>query len=72
MKKSAEVGVIGFGNFGKFFAQNLVKRFSVTAYDAIDYSNEAVNMGVGWGTFTQVAISEVVVVAVPLQTMEIV
>lgn len=66
-----EFGVIGFGNFGKFFAEKLAKKFKVTACDTADYSIAAANVGVLWGTLEETASKEVVVFAVPLQAMEV-
>lgn len=63
-------GVIGFGNFGKFFARKLATAFEVSVWDCQDFSGEASEMGVEWATLEQVAKKELVVLAVPLQSME--
>lgn len=63
-------GVIGFGNFGKLFARKLATAFEVSVWDCRNFSSEASEMGVEWTTLEQVADRELVVLAVPLQSME--
>ncbi len=65
-----DVGVIGFGRFGSFFAAHLARWFDVTACDVVDRSAEAVALGVNWGTLEQAAAKDVVILAVPLNGME--
>jgi prephenate dehydrogenase len=64
------VGVIGFGNFGAFFAKNLAVWFDVTAWDAINLSTKAESLGVCWGTLAQAARSDLVILAVTLDALE--
>ncbi|MBI3273636.1 MAG: prephenate dehydrogenase [Candidatus Colwellbacteria bacterium] len=64
------VGIIGFGNFGKFFARKLATAFEVSVWDCRNFSGEASEMGVKWATLEQVANRDLVVLAVPLQSME--
>lgn len=68
------MGVVGFGNFGSFFAKAVrlrgEKLFDVTACDTVDYSNLARSLGIRWGTPKEVAHCDIVVLAVPLQVME--
>lgn len=71
MKKSVEAGIIGFGNFGKFFAQKLTTAFKVCVWDRQNFSSEAAKMGVGWAEFEETANMEIIVLAVPLGAMEI-
>ena len=68
--KKLEVGIVGFGNFGQFFAKKLATAFDVSVWDCRDFSDEVDKMSVKWATLKQVADKEVVVLAVPLQSME--
>lgn len=65
-----EVGMIGFGGFGQFFAPHLARHFAVTVHDIVDRRTEADRLGLQWGTLEQVAGKELVILAVPLQSME--
>ncbi len=64
------VSIIGFGNFGQFFARKLVTTFEVSAWDCRDFSSEARKIGVKWATLEQAADGDLIVLAVPLQSME--
>lgn len=61
-----EIGLVGFGNFGKFFGGRLALDFNVTAYDVRNCQTEAEALGVAWGTLEQVAAKDLVILAVPL------
>ncbi len=65
-----EIGIVGLGNFGSFLAARLAKSFDVIAWDIADKSALAESLGLHWGTLAQVACREIVVLAVPLQSMD--
>jgi prephenate dehydrogenase len=65
-----ELGFIGFGNFGRFIIPYLKPYFDITVYDSNDFSKEAREAGVKWGTLSQAAAKEFVALAVPVQFLE--
>ncbi|MDP3993766.1 MAG: prephenate dehydrogenase/arogenate dehydrogenase family protein [Candidatus Doudnabacteria bacterium] len=71
MKRIERVGIVGFGNFGKFFARKLATTFDVSVWDCRNFNDEAAEMSVRWSTLEEVANRELVVLAVPLQSMEL-
>jgi len=65
-----EVGVIGLGPFGQFIGKDLALWFDVTGYDIADRQKEATDHGLYWGTLEEAASKEVVILAVPLSSLE--
>jgi prephenate dehydrogenase len=65
-----ELGLIGFGAFGRFIAPYLAKRFDVTVYDQQDLRREAAALGVKFGDLAETAGREIVVLGVPAQHLE--
>jgi len=65
-----QIGLIGFGNFGQFIVKFLTPYFSISAYDQVDYSQEARALGVTWTSLDDVVKKDVVVLAVPVQFLE--
>lgn len=65
-----QLGIIGFGQFGQFMARHLAPHFDVLVCDSADHSSEAARIGVRWAAFDEVASSEIVVFAVPLNALE--
>jgi len=66
----SEIGIIGFGQFGQFMAQYLALFFDVSVYDAIDRQIEAEQAGTKWRQFETTASREIVIFAVPLDSLE--
>lgn len=66
----AEIGIIGFGQFGQFMARHLAPFFDVSVYDSADFRIEAEKIGVNWSDFEKTANKEIVVFAVPLGAFE--
>jgi prephenate dehydrogenase len=66
----AEIGIIGFGQFGQFMAQHLAPFFDVAACDNADLKHEAEKIGVNWSKFEIVAAKRIVIFAVPLNSFE--
>lgn len=64
------LGIIGFGQFGRFMARHLAPHFDVLVCDAGDYSAAAADIGVRWAGFDEIASCEIVVFAVPLGALE--
>jgi len=65
-----EIGLIGFGNFGKFLCTHLKDHFDITVSDVIDISNSASELGVKAASLEVVASKEIVIIAVPVQYFE--
>ena len=62
-----EIGIVGFGRFGRFAARILGRDFSVAAYDPKSPSG---NPGVRRGTLRQVARKPCLLLCVPISQME--
>ncbi|MBI4361282.1 prephenate dehydrogenase/arogenate dehydrogenase family protein [Candidatus Micrarchaeota archaeon] len=63
------LGLVGFGQFGKFAARHLKDHFDVTVSDEKDVSESARKMGLKAGPLKQAAQSDVVVLAVPVSKL---
>ena len=64
------LGIVGFGSFGRFMAGHLRSRFTICVHDRLDVADEAAQLGVRSAPLPEVAASEVLVLAVPVQNME--
>jgi prephenate dehydrogenase len=64
------LGIVGFGNFGRFMANHLRTRFTIRVHDRLDIADEAAQLGVKSAPLPEVAASEILVLAVPVQNME--
>ena len=67
------IGIVGFGSFGRFMAGHLASRFDVVATDrAVDESlaDAAEELGIGLAGLDEVCASDVVILAVPVQDLE--
>jgi len=65
-----EIGLIGFGNFGKFLCKHLKEHFDITVSDVIDISKSTKELSVKAGSLEEVASKEIVIIAVPVQYFE--
>ncbi|MFN6944092.1 MAG: prephenate dehydrogenase/arogenate dehydrogenase family protein [Cytophagaceae bacterium] len=65
-----EIGIIGFGSFGRFFIPHLKPYFKITVYDQINLSDAAEEMGIAWGTLEEVVKKDIVILGVPVQFLE--
>lgn len=63
-------GIIGFGRFGQLAARHLAAHFDVVVHDPADVADRAAAIGVRVASIAEVAASDVVMLAVPVQTME--
>ena len=64
------LGIVGFGNFGRFMCNHLRARFNIRVHDRLDVEDEAAQLGVRSAPLREVAASEILIVAVPVQNME--
>ena len=64
------LGIVGFGNFGRFMCNHLRPRFNIRVHDRLDIADEAAQIGVKSAPLPEVAASEILVLAVPVQNME--
>jgi prephenate dehydrogenase len=64
------LGIVGFGSFGRFMAGHLRSRFTICVHDRVDVADEAAQLGVRSAPLPEVAASEILVLAVPVQNME--
>ena len=62
-----EIGLIGFGNFGRFMTPYLQPYFALTVYDASDITAAAAQLGVSNSTLEETASRRIVIFAVPAQ-----
>ena len=65
-----EIGIIGFGQFGRFMAQHLAPFYDVSVCDNAALQTEAEKINVKWRDFETVARKEIVIFAVPLSGFE--
>ncbi len=66
----SEIGIVGFGQFGRFMARHLAAFFDVTVCDTANLSAEAEKIGVSWGDFKTTVGKKIVIFAVPLAGFE--
>jgi prephenate dehydrogenase len=69
-RRRLRVGLIGFGAFGRFAASHLRHEVDLVVCDREDCSEDAHALGVAWGDLATVASCSVVVVAVPVPSLE--
>lgn len=60
------IGIIGFGNFGKFMAKQLVKKAEVFVTDIVDKSKEAEMLGVKFVSLDKICSQKIIILAVPM------
>jgi prephenate dehydrogenase len=65
-----KIGIIGFGNFGKFLAKHLVKKAEVVVTDAINKDKEALELGVDFVSFNEVAKQKIIILATTMNSLE--
>jgi prephenate dehydrogenase len=64
------VGVVGFGNFGRFLAGQLQGRCDVAAWDLADLADNAAQLGVAWEPLDQLLGRPIIIPAVPARSLE--
>jgi len=65
-----EIGVIGFGSFGKFMAKHLNTKAEVFVFDIVDKEKEAKEIGVKFVSLKEAASKEVVIISIPMENLE--
>ena len=71
IKNKQDIGIIGFGNFGKFIAKHLVQAgFTVLVSDTINKTREANELGVTFVSLSEVCKSQIIILAMPMENLE--
>jgi prephenate dehydrogenase len=65
-----QIGIIGFGQFGRFMAGHLAAHFDVAVFDEADHSGDAAKIGVSWDDFERVASRGILIFAIPFNSLE--
>lgn len=65
-----EVGIIGFGSFGRFISMHLKKNFDIFVSDKIDKSAEADSMGIKFVSVKEAASKEIIILSVPISSLK--
>ncbi len=65
-----EIGIIGFGNFGKFMAKHLKTKAEVFVFDILDREKEAKALGISLVSFDEAVSKGIVIICVPMQDFE--
>jgi prephenate dehydrogenase len=66
-KRKQELGLIGFGAFGRFMVKHLKRFFDIHVYDGRNITGPAKKLGVKTAPLKDVASKRIVVIAVPVQ-----
>jgi prephenate dehydrogenase len=62
-----QIGIIGFGNFGKFMAKHLKNKAELVVTDNADKSKEAAELGVKFSTLDEILKRKIIILAVPME-----
>lgn len=65
-----EIGIMGFGTFGKYMARHLATKADVFVTDQTDKTKEAQEIQVQFSTLDEVASKKYVIIAVPMEVFE--
>ncbi|MBI2628959.1 prephenate dehydrogenase [Candidatus Pacearchaeota archaeon] len=65
-----EIGIIGFGSFGRLMAKHLKSKAKVFVFDNVNKEKEANEMGVSFIPIEKVASKQIVILAVPMENIE--
>lgn len=65
-----EIGIIGFGNFGKFMASHLAKRFNIFVYDIKKMSKDGISPLITLSSLEEILKKDVIILAVPMESLE--
>lgn len=63
------IGIIGFGRFGKLMAQYLAEDFSVYVFNRSDKSEEIRSIGASPVSFARACVQDIVIISVPISGM---
>lgn len=70
LNKKPNIGIIGFGRFGKLMTRYLAQDFPVAVYNRTDKSIEIEDAGATTATLSSVCKQDVVIVCVPISYMQ--
>lgn len=71
MKNKQDIGIIGFGNFGKFIAKHLVQAgFPVLVCDTVDKTRQAEEIRAKFVSLNEVCKSKIIILAMPMENLE--
>lgn len=65
-----EIGVIGFGNFGKLMAKHLKTKAEVFVSNTSNKEKEAKELGVNFVSIKEAASKEIVILSMPMENLE--
>lgn len=65
-----EIGIIGFGRFGKLIAKHLKKEARVFVSDSINKEKEARELGVSFVSIKEASSKDIVIISVPMENFE--
>jgi prephenate dehydrogenase len=65
-----KIGIIGFGNFGKFMAKHLLKKAEVVVTDVMNKKQEAEEMGLQFVSLEEVTKQKIIILAVTMESLE--
>ncbi|PIN89074.1 hypothetical protein COU57_06630 [Candidatus Pacearchaeota archaeon CG10_big_fil_rev_8_21_14_0_10_32_14] len=64
-----KIGIIGFGNFGKFMASHLKNKSYIIVTDIIDKKEEAEQIGVEFGSLEEVLKQKIIILSVEMENL---
>jgi len=65
-----EIGIIGFGNFGRFMAKHLKNKAEVFVTDTINRAKEAEEIGVKFVSLNDLLQKKVIILAAPMENLK--
>ncbi len=65
-----EIGIIGFGNFGRFISEHLKTKFDVFVSDKLNKSMDAKMIGVKFISVKEAASKKIVILSVPIPSLK--
>ncbi|HOV15659.1 MAG TPA: prephenate dehydrogenase/arogenate dehydrogenase family protein, partial [Spirochaetota bacterium] len=65
-----EIGLIGYGNFGKFISFHLSKYFKVFVYDFVLNSNDTTLENISFSSLENVVNKDILILSLPVQYLE--
>jgi len=65
----AQIGIIGFGKFGRLMAEHLKKKASIVVTDIHNKSKEARNIGIKFVSLDEAVKSKVIILATPMENL---
>jgi len=66
-----KIGIIGFGNFGKFMAKQLKEKAEIIVTDVVNKEKEAKEIGVKFDSLENLLQSKIIILAVPMENFKV-